>query len=292
LHVYDIGVNKSRRHFPVQLLVGLGSISIVSVAWARASTDVLLARNAPPGIDPAGYLVSEKLDGVRALWDGSGLRFRSGRPVPAPAWFLARLPDTALDGELWLGRGRFDALSATVRRTQPVDAEWQQVQYRVFELPLADGTFEDRAERLKGVVATTAWTQLQAVEQFSVANNAVLQARLKTITAAGGEGLVLHLASASVTVGRSDVLLKLKTLQDAEAVVLGHVPGKGKYRGSLGALSVRAENGQTFKLGTGFSDLQRRHPPAIGSTVIYSYQELTPGGKPRFARFLRVYSED
>ncbi len=236
--------------------------------------------------------MSEKLDGVRALWDGSALRFRSGRAVPAPAWFLARLPTTALDGELWLGRGRFDVLSATVRRAQAVDAEWLQVQYRVFELPLADGTFEARAERLKAVVQTRGWQQLEAVEQFRVANHAALQAKLKVITSAGGEGLVLHLASAPVTAGRSDVLLKLKALQDAEAVVVGYTPGKGKYAGKLGALNVKAESGQNFKLGTGLSDQQRQNPPAIGSTVTYSFQDLTPGGKPRFARLLRVYSED
>ncbi len=282
----------SRRSFHLQALAFLGSFSLDPPALARASSDVLLARNAPAGIDPTDYLVSEKLDGVRALWNGSALRFRSGRPVPAPAWFLARLPPTALDGELWLGRGRFDALSATVRREQAVDAEWRQVQYRVFELPHADGTFEARAERLKAVVQTAAWTQLEAVEQFRLANHAALQAKLKAITAAGGEGLVLHLASAPVTAGRSDVLLKLKALQDAEALVVGHVPGKGKYAGMLGALSVRAESGQTFRLGSGLSDEQRQSPPAIGSTVTYSFQNLTPGGKPRFARFLRVYRED
>ena len=276
----------------MQLLACFCSLSFIPAALARTGSEVLLARNAPPGIDPKDYLVSEKLDGVRALWDGSVLRFRSGRLVPAPAWFLAKLPATALDGELWLGRSRFDALSATVRRAQAVDGEWQKVQYRVFELPLGDGTFEDRVERLKAVVQTSGWRQLAAVEQLRVANHAALQARLKAITAAGGEGLVLHLASAPVTAGRSDVLLKLKALQDAEAVVVGHVPGKGKYAGLLGALNVKTESGQNFKLGTGLSDEQRHNPPTIGSTVTYSYQNLTPGGKPRFARFLRVYHED
>jgi DNA ligase-1 len=285
-------MNKSRRVFPLQLLAWFSSFSIAPGALARASAEVLLARNAPPGVDPTGYLVSEKLDGVRALWDGSALRFRSGRPVPAPAWFLAELPGTALDGELWLGRGRFDALSATVRRAQAVDAEWREVRYMVFELPLADGTFEDRAGRLKAVVQTSGWQQLEAAEQFRVANHAALQAKLKAITSAGGEGLVLHLASAPVTTGRSDVLLKLKAVQDAEAVVLGYTAGKGKYAGKLGALNVRAEGGQTFKLGTGLSDQQRRNPPAIGSSVTYSFQDTTPSGKPRFARFLRVYSDD
>ena len=71
--------------------------------------------------------------------------------------------------------------------------------------------------------------------------------------------------------------------------MVGHVPGKGKYAGMLGALEVRAANGQRFKLGTGLSDAQRASPPAIGSTVTYTYRDLTPGGKPRFASFLRLH---
>lgn len=272
----------------------MGGLSLSPALLARTASELplQLARTAPAGVDPTGYLVSEKLDGVRALWDGASLRFRSGRPIAAPPWFVARLPATPLDGELWRGRSDFDALSASVRRALPLDSEWQALKYMAFELPHGDGTFEARAERLKAVVQTAAWTQLEAVEQFRFANHAALQAKLKAITAAGGEGLVLHLASAPVTAGRSDVLLKLKALQDAEAVVVGHVPGKGKYAGMLGALSVRAESGQTFRLGTGLSDEQRQSPPAIGSTVTYSFQNLTPAGRPRFARFVRIYRDD
>ncbi len=285
-------MNTSRRIFQLQLLACFGSLSHMPAASALASAEVLLARNAPAGINPTGYLVSEKFDGVRALWDGSALRFRSGRPVPAPAWFLSRLPGTALDGELWLGRGQFDALSATVRRAQALDAEWLQVHYLVFDMPLAGGTFENRSEQLGAVVQGSGWQQLEAVEQFRVTNHAALQSKLKAITAAGGEGLVLHLANAPVTSGRSDVLLKLKVLQDAEAMVVGYTPGKGKYAGVVGALNVQAGSGQTFKLGTGLTDQQRQNPPTIGSSVTYSYQDITPGGKPRFARFMRVYHED
>jgi ATP-dependent DNA ligase len=77
---------------------------------------LLLAERYRDGIDVSNYWISEKLDGVRAAWDGRVLRFRSGNPVPAPQWFLDGLPAEALDGELWLGRGRFDELSAIVRR--------------------------------------------------------------------------------------------------------------------------------------------------------------------------------
>ena len=284
----------TRRSVNLRLLAFFSALGLSADVLTKPSDNVLLAQNAPPGLDPAGYWVSEKLDGVRALWDGRTLRFRSGRTVAAPAWFLAKLPATPLDGELWMGHGTFDALSGAVRRTQPLDADWQQVKYMVFELPKAEGastTFTQRIWQMQAVVKAAGWPQLQAVEQIEMANHAALQARLKSVIAAGGEGLVLHRASAPVTSGRSDVLLKLKAVQDAEAEVVGHVPGKGKFEGMLGALEVKAASGQTFKLGTGLSDAQRQNPPAIGSTVTYTYRDVTPSGKPRFASFLRVHDE-
>jgi DNA ligase 1 len=280
-------MNLQRRLFHTQLLALLGSAGWANNALSK--TEPLLAKTAAPGLDPTGYLVSEKLDGVRALWDGTTLRFRSGRSVAAPTWFTAKLPRTPLDGELWLGRGQFDKLSGMVRKAQPVDTEWQRIQYMVFELPGGTGSFEERAVELIGIVSRTAWPQLHAAEQFKLANPAALKAKLKAITAVGGEGLMLHLASAPVTSGRSDVLLKLKPQQDAEATVVGYVPGKGKYTGQLGALEVQTAQGQRFKLGTGLSDEQRKNPPAIGSTVTYTYRDVTPNGIPRFAAFYRPH---
>lgn len=247
----------------------------------------LLAKSAPAGIDPRAYLVSEKLDGVRALWDGTTLRFRSGRTVAAPGWFLAALPKLPLDGELWMGRRRFDVLSGAVRRAEPADAEWRRVSYRVFEMPAAEGTFEQRAERLKTLVSDV----VVPVEQQRLKSNAELRARLKQVVDAGGEGLMLHRADAPVISGRSDLLLKLKPLADAEAVVVGHEPGKGRLEGRLGALELQTPEGVRFKLGTGFSDAQRRSPPPVGATVTYRYRDLTPAGKPRFASFVRVADE-
>ena len=249
---------------------------------------MLLANELGPKIDPTKYLVSEKYDGARALWDGNVLRFRSGRLVNAPGWFIAKLPAHALDGELWLGRGRFDALSGIVRKAQPEDDEWRQIKYMVFELPNAPGTFAERVQQIRQIVVKTAWPPLIAVEQFRVADRAALKRKLGEVVRGGGEGLMLHLADAPYVTGRSDVLIKLKPLQDTEAVVMEHVPGKGKYEGMMGALRVRTPDGKQFLVGTGFTDAARKNPPPVGTTITYTYRGLTQTGLPRFASYLRV----
>src|SRR5436190_1943895 len=262
--------------------------SVVSAGASSATPALLLANELGPQVDPAKYLVSEKYDGVRAIWDGQVLRFRSGRAVNAPPWFIAKLPAQALDGELWLARGRFEALSGIVRKTEPQDDEWRQIKYMIFELPNASGTFAERAQRIEEILAGTHWLQLIAVEQFRVSDRAALKRKLDQVVRGGGEGLMLHLADAGDATGRSDGLLKLKPLQDTEAVVIEHVPGKGKYRGMLGALRVQMADGKKFLIGTGFSDKVRKNPPPLGTAVTYTYRGLTQTGLPRFASYLRV----
>ncbi|MFV5215728.1 DNA ligase [Azonexus caeni] len=271
------------------LLCGLALL--LALPLAAAPPELLLANVYRDDIDVSAYLVSEKLDGVRAVWDGETLRFRSGNRVNAPAWFTDALPKTPMDGELWLGRGRFERLSGIVRREQPVDAEWREVRYMIFELPGAPGTFAERAGRIRAIVAAAALPWLAEVPQVAVASREELRQRLAQTVKAGGEGLMLHRADAPYETGRSDTLLKLKPWLDAEAVVIAHLPGKGKYAGQLGALRVRLADGREFRLGTGFTDAQRKSPPPIGSVVTYRYRELTAKGLPRFASFLRRRQE-
>jgi len=273
-----------------QLLVTVLAAALPWPLKAAAAPALPLLGVWSDALDPAGFLVSEKYDGVRAVWDGTALRHRSGRPIPAPLWFTAQLPRTPLDGELWLARGRFDALSGIVRREQPVDAEWRQVRYMVFELPGAPGSFVERARRIEAMVRQSGSPQLVAVEQSPVADRAALAQRLARVVDSGGEGLVLHRADAAWVTGRSDAILKLKPALDTEAVVVAHHAGRGKYEGMLGALEVRMPDGRQFLLGSGLSDALRRAPPPIGSVVTYRYRDLTSTGLPRFASFLRVHT--
>ena len=252
----------------------------------------MLAKNWQLGVSPAAYLVSEKLDGVRALWDGRVLRFRSGRQIAAPDWFLAALPSTALDGELWLGRGQFDRLSGAVRRNVPVDAEWRDIKYMIFDLPAGAGPFAERLERLAGLLSAQAVPWLQKIEQVQLPSAAVLQQRLQDVADLGGEGLMLHRADALWSAGRSDTLRKLKPMPDDEARVVGYEPGKGRLAGRVGALLVEMDSGRRFSLGTGLSDADRQTPPALGEIVTYRYRGLTPSGLPRFASFVRQRPEE
>jgi DNA ligase-1 len=270
------------------LAAAIDKLSAPSASAAASVPTLMLASVWRAGQDPSGFLVSEKLDGVRAFWDGQTLRFRSGRAIAAPSWFTAALPQTALDGELWLGRGRFDELSGLVRRVAPMDADWHQVQYMIFDLPKATEPFSERAQHIQTLVAQARQPWLQAVPQQRVADAHSLQTLLKATVQAGGEGLVLHRANALWAPGRSDALLKLKLQPDEDARVVAHLPGKGRHAGRLGALSLEMPDGQRFALGTGFTDAQRDNPPAVGSVVTYRFRDRTPKGLPRFASFLRV----
>ncbi len=255
---------------------------------ASPASAPILAEVYDESVDPADYWISEKLDGVRALWDGKSLTFRSGNPVNAPDWFTRDLPKQPLDGELWLGRGSFERLSGIVRKTIPVDAEWREVRYMLFELPGAPGSFTERKDALKRLVEAAGLPWLHTVEQYRVADRKALKARLDAVVALGGEGLMLHRADDSPASATAGELLKLKPYLDADARVVAHLPGKGRHTGRLGALLVAAPDGRRFRIGGGFSDAQRDTPPPVGGTVIYRYRGLTRNGLPRFPVFLRL----
>lgn len=275
------------------LRLGLVVAMCLLAAVARAGEPPLqLARVYQPGMDLKGYWVSEKLDGVRAYWDGQQLLSRGGNIIAAPDWFLRDFPHQPLDGELWMGRGRFAQVSAAIRRLQPKAEEWRQIRFMLFDLPASGVPFSERILRMRQLTRDTGSYHLAMVEQRPATDHKALLADLDRVLAAGGEGLMLHHGDSLYRTGRTAALLKVKTFQDAEATVVDYTPGKGKYQGQIGALVVETEAGRRFKLGSGLSDSERTNPPPLGSTVTYKFYGLTSTGLPRFASFLRRRNDE
>lgn len=273
------------------LLLSLAQATPAMAMETAALPAPMLAIPLPEHVDVAGYLASEKLDGVRARWDGRALWTRGGIRIAAPERFTRGWPRTPMDGELWLGRGRFDATSALVRAGNPADPGWASLRFMAFDLPGETGGFARRVRHLSRLVAQAGQPSLAMVRQSHFASRAQLDAHLQAVVAGGGEGLMLQHALAPYRGGRSDSLFKLKLARDAEARVIGYRPGKGKYAGMVGALLVEDERGLRFALGSGLRDADRAAPPPIGSRVTFRHDGLTAKGTPRFARYLRVRSD-
>lgn len=237
--------------------------------------------------DVAGWLMSEKLDGIRGYWTGKQLLTRQGRVIHAPAWFTENFPPFELDGELWRRRNDFSFVQQTVLDTIP-STQWREITYNIFEVPGADGDFSTRLDKAGQWFGTHPATHVRIIEQIECQGADHLNAFLEDIQSMGGEGVVVKDPTLPFQTGRSAHVLKVKNFSDMEGTVIAHNPGKGKFEGMLGSLTLRLENGIQFKLGTGFTLAQRKSPPPIGSSVTFKYHGFTRNGVPRFASFMRV----
>ncbi len=262
------------------------------VSFSQTIHPILLA-NTYQGTEQLNhYWVSEKYDGVRAYWTGSELITRAGKKIHAPISWTKQLPKQAIDGELWIDYQQFDRISGLIRKKHPIAYDWQSVKFMAFDLPSYPGVFTERYQRLATVIKDhqqlNGTTPLRLVEHSPIENHRALKDYLQIQVQRGAEGLMLRKVDSIYRSGRSKDLLKVKPYMDAEAMVIGHQAGHGKYEGMLGALIVEDQSGQQFKIGTGFSDQQRSYPPKLGETITFRYHGHTRTGLPRFASFLRT----
>jgi DNA ligase 1 len=253
----------------------------------KGGPPLLLAHRWENDVDLVDWWMSEKLDGVRAYWDGSKFLSRQGNEFHAPDWFVAGLPKTALDGELWMDRKAFQKTVSVVRRQDKSD-HWKQIRYVVFDAPSIEEPFETRLKAVSDAVNSAGSEFVKALEHFRCDGLGHLREELARIESLGGEGLMLREPASAYEIGRSMTLLKVKTFHDAEAVVIDHAAGKGRHKGRLGALVVQLEDGTEFNVGTGFTDKLRDSPPEIGLTITFRYQEFSDAGVPRFPSFVRT----
>lgn len=293
--VYAVKSNYSKNGFfmaPIIIIIICGLLILTPIyAASVAKPPLMLAKTTELFSIPdkvSQYIVSEKLDGMRAFWNGHKLVTKQGHDINAPEWFTENFPTTPLDGELWLHRNAFEKLISVVTKNEPIDNEWLDVKYMLFDTPENNFNFAQRLKLLELTIAEVdkPWLQLIPHHRFDTFNqlNDFFQDTVKQ----GAEGLILNHVEGLYLAGRQSSVLKLKPFYDAEAIVIAHISGEGKFSGMMGSLLVQNDNGKKFKIGTGFSKSERLNPPQINDVITYKYHGLTNSGKPKFASFLRI----
>jgi len=264
-------------------------IFISSYSLANTPPEIQLATKYNLKYNISQYWISEKLDGIRGYWNGHELLTKNGNKLNTPAWFTNKWPNQVIEGELWAGRNTFEQVASCVRRKK-AEACWKNIHFMIFDLPQQESIFSQRINKMNQLVEQVDSLYFQTIKQFKLPSIKALNKTLKNIVQQKGEGLMLHYQDAYYSVGRSHNIMKLKPYQDAEGLVIKHFGGKGKYKNMLGSIQVKTSEGITFKIGSGFSDKERKFPPPIGSTITFKYIGKTQKGVPKFASFLRIKS--
>ena len=260
------------------------------VKKGTGSIDVMLAQSYNQDKhDPSDWLMSEKLDGIRCYWDGACMYSRVGNIIYAPKEWKEQLPKIALDGELWSSRDEFQSIVSIVKRKTPDSENWKQIKFMVFDGPLIKGTFAERLEVLKKEIDRAKSVNCVMVKQTVCKNREHLLTLMDEICGGKGEGVMIKDPASSYEKRRSWNLLKVKRFEDAEATVYDHQAGTGRISNLCGAILVREKDGTEFKIGSGFSDAQRKHPPKKGAVVTFKFQGRSTSGVPRFPTFMREH---
>lgn len=166
------------------------------------------------GADLTGWLVSEKLDGVRAVWDGAQLATQTGHPIAAPAWFTAGLPAMRLEGEIYAGPGTLPRVQGLARRHAPGD--WSGVRWHLFDAPGVPGGFTSRLQALAWLAGTLP-AHVVIVPHATCRGSDWLAARFAAVVASGGEGLIARHPSGAYRSGqRSQHVVKIKQHPDTQ----------------------------------------------------------------------------
>ncbi len=232
----------------------------------------------------SGWLMSEKLDGVRGYWDGKKLYTKNGNLINAPKEFTANFPPFPLDGELWSKRDDFSFIQSTVLDETP-SKNWEKITYNIFEVPEANGDFLGRLESAKEWFEIHPNPHINIIKQIVCKDEEHLQKYLGEIIELKGEGVIVKNKKEPYQTGRSPHILKVKIAQDMEGITTGYNYDKD---GKLKSLKLKLDNGVIFNLGGGFSELEKENPPKIGEIVTFKYYGFTKNGVPKFTSFLRV----
>jgi len=240
-----------------------------------------------------GWTMSEKLDGVRAVWNGLKLTTRANTDIRAPKEWVdgirAAVGGMRIDGELFIAPRRFEDTMSIVRGPNETNGRWKEIRFMVFDV-IADGP---HAARMAPLIALRDAGRLppfiEIVPQIPVNSPGDVREFLNAVLLKGGEGVMLRNPATPYEHRRTRALQKVKMFYDAEGTVIGFVPGKGKFAGMPGAVLLDV-GGQVVRVGSGMDERQRRGA-RLGDVITFRFTERTKQGAYRFPVFVRFRHE-
>lgn len=247
----------------------------------------------PKKHNPIGWWASEKLDGIRAMWDGKIMVTRQGYEIPLPMYLKKLLPtDVHLDGEMYFGRQKFES-TGLLRRNSVSDNELRRagLKFMVFDVIDEKIGTEGRHEIGKKIVKQARERcdervcPIRWVRQAKVRSRDDLAKMLRDVVDKGGEGLMIKRPFSYYEKKRTSNLLKIKPIKRGEGTVVGYKKNKD---GNIG--SIRIEFGTVFLYAGGLTVDEKTNAQTLfpmGSTIAFHYNELTKNGVPRHPRIAK-----
>ncbi len=271
----------------INRLVLLIVLSLASFSSVATEPKLFLLKTYDDSKEVVGWVMSEKLDGIRGFWNGQELLTRGGKKLNPPKWFTKDYPPFAVDGELWTKRSDFENISSIVR-SQNSNNRWKLITHNIFEVPNQQGGLFERLSVLEGYLDKNPISHLKILKQTVVESKQHLQDTLQQVISNKGEGVVVRNPNSLYETGRLSSALKVKKYFDTECTVLKILPGRGKYLGKMGSVLCQTDDGKQLKIGSGFKDKDRSNPPSIGSKITFKYYGFTKKGKHKYPVYLRI----
>ena len=233
------------------------------------------------------WIMSEKLDGIRAYWDGEKLLTKNGNIIHSSIDFTQNFPPFKLDGELWTRRNDFENIQSIVLDKIPSN-QWEKITYNIFEVPHAQGNFLQRLQKAKVWFKSHPNQHVKFIPQYHCQDKKALNTFLESILQKNCEGVIVKNPNHPYISKRNSNILKVKKFYDMEGEVVGYNYNKERLK----SLIIQLKSGTSFNLGSGLSNKERLNPPKIGEKITFKYYGWTKKGKPKFASYLRLRQKE
>jgi DNA ligase-1 len=206
------------------------------------------------------------------------------------------LDGTVLDGEVFLTD--FKTTSSIISSGPALAVQKQEagewLTYRVFDVPVFRGIdirgkpLSVRRKVLETVVERMNNEYVEAIEQFPADQ---IKDKFTEITNEGGEGCIVK----DVRQGYGMGWAKMKKSYEVSCFISGFKPGKGKYKGMVGAIEISVMDGDkpvAVGFASGFvdsvrEDMSEEPENFIGKVVDVYAHEISSGGRLRHPTFYR-----